>query len=131
MVPTMFIRLLQLPEDVRNGYDLSSLKFVVHAAAPCPPETKRAMIDWLGPIVHEYYGGTETGIFVMCDSFEALAHPGTVGRPVFGADIRIIDAVTGDLAPRGTPGIIYGKSVEGWPDFTYIGHDEKRREIER
>ena len=82
MVPTMFVRLLALPEEVRSGYDLSSLRWVVHAAAPCPPEVKRAMIEWLGPIVAEYYGGTETGPVVFCNSEEWLAHPGTVGRPI-------------------------------------------------
>src|SRR5207249_99159 len=59
VVPTMFIRLLHLPEEVRRGYDLSSLQNVVHAAAPCPPEVKRAMIEWLGPVINEYYGCTE------------------------------------------------------------------------
>ncbi|MFV0278834.1 MAG: AMP-binding protein [Parahaliea sp.] len=84
MVPTMFHRLLQLPRETRDAYNLSSLKAVVHAAAPCPAKTKQAMIDWFGPIIHEYYGGTETSILVSCDSTEALAHPGTVGKPVFG-----------------------------------------------
>ena len=61
MVPTMFVRLLRLPEDVKSRYDLSSLRFIVHGAAPCPPEVKRAMIDWWGPVINEYYGATETG----------------------------------------------------------------------
>ena len=91
VVPTMFVRLLKLPADVRTRYDLSSLKAVVHAAAPCPPEVKRAMIDWSGPIVHEYYGGSETGACVIVHSEEWLAHPGTVGRPAADADVRILD----------------------------------------
>ncbi len=80
MVPTMFVRLLSLPEAVRARYDLSSLRWVVHAAAPCPPEVKRAMIEWLGPIVAEYYGGTETGPVVFCTSEEWLVASGN-GRP--------------------------------------------------
>jgi long-chain acyl-CoA synthetase len=81
MVPTMFVRLLALPDDVRARYDTSSLRCVVHAAAPCPPHVKREMIEWLGPIVVEYYGGTETGPVVFCTSEEWLAHPGTVSVP--------------------------------------------------
>src|SRR4029077_10621510 len=85
MVPTMFVRMLALPESVRSRYDLSSLRRVVHAAAPCPPDVKRAMIEWLGPITNEYYGGTETGPIVFCTSEEWLAPPGTVGRPIRNA----------------------------------------------
>lgn len=68
MVPIMFNRLLRLPEDVKRRYDLSSLKFVVHAAAPCPAPVKRAMIEWWGPVINEYYGSTETGGVVFCTS---------------------------------------------------------------
>ena len=82
MVPIMFNRLLKLPDDVRAKYDLSSLRFVAHAAAPCAPDVKRAMIDWWGPIINEYYGTTETGNVTFCTSAEWLAHPGTVGRIV-------------------------------------------------
>ncbi|WP_420750361.1 AMP-binding protein [Rhodococcus sp. O3] len=131
MVPTMFTRLLRLPTEVRKSFDVSSLQVIVHAAAPCAPETKKAIIDWFGPIVREYYGGSEVGPFVMCDSAEALAHPGTVGKPRFGSDVRILDMFTGERLPAGTPGVIYGRSVEGWPDFTYIGNDAERREIEQ
>ena len=80
MVPTMFVRLLALPEQVRSRYDLSSLRWIVHAAAPCPPEVKRAMIEWLGPIVVEYYGSTEVGLITFATSEEWLERPGTVGR---------------------------------------------------
>jgi long-chain acyl-CoA synthetase len=130
VVPTMFTRLLRLPREVRDGYDLSSLRRVVHAAAPCPPELKQAVIDWVGPIVWEYYGGTEGGMWVACDSTEALAHPGTVGRPVLDVDLRILDADGNRLGP-GETGIIYGRSFSGYPDFTYLGDDAKRRSIER
>jgi long-chain acyl-CoA synthetase len=130
MVPTMFRRLLQLPRPVRDSYDVSSLRAIVHAAAPCPPEVKEAMIDWFGPIVYEYYGCSEAGPWAMCDSADALSHPGTVGKPFFGADVHILDAA-GEQAPSGVAGLIYGKPFDGWPDFTYIGNDEKRREMER
>src|ERR1700751_985613 len=83
-VPTMFVRLLDLPDEVRGRYDVSSLECVVHAAAPCPVHVKRRMIEWFGPVILEYYGATEIGIVVACDSHEWLAHEGTVGRPVGG-----------------------------------------------
>src|SRR4051794_5969046 len=87
MVPTMFVRLLRLPEETRARYDVSSLEFVVHAAAPCAPDVKRAMIEWFGPIVTEYYGSTETGAVVFCTSEEWLPPPRAGGRappPPFG-----------------------------------------------
>lgn len=90
MVPVMFRRLLDVPKEERDKYDLSSLKYVVHAAAPCPPDLKEAMIDWLGPIVYEYYGGSEGGAWTRVNSEEALAHPGTVGREWRDNQIAII-----------------------------------------
>jgi long-chain acyl-CoA synthetase len=129
MVPTMFVRLLALPEPARTRYDLSSLRWVVHAAAPCPPEVKRAMIEWLGPIVAEYYGGTETGPVVFCTSDEWLAHPGTVGRPIKQAQIKVLDADGREL-PTGESGEVF-MWLDVWPDFTYAGDDEKRRSVER
>ncbi|MGH2863855.1 MAG: AMP-binding protein [Solirubrobacteraceae bacterium] len=129
MVPTMFVRLLALPEQVRTRYDLSSLRWIVHAAAPCPPDVKRAMIDWLGPIVVEYYGGTETGPVVFCTSEEWLAHPGTVGRPIERAVVKILDADGSEL-PTGDSGDVY-MWLDSWPDFTYAGDEEKRRAVER
>lgn len=129
-VPTMFIRLLRLPEDVRKRYDLSSLKAIVHAAAPCPPDVKRAMIDWLGPIILEYYGGSETGIVTACDSAEWLAHPGTVGRAIDEAGVRVLDDQDRPLPP-GEVGDVYLKPPPVWPDFTYHGADDKRRAIDR
>jgi long-chain acyl-CoA synthetase len=129
MVPTMFVRLLKLPAEVRNGYDLSSLTKVVHAAAPCPVSVKRQMIDWLGPIVEEYYGGTETGPVVWCDSQQWLAHPGTVGAPVDDAQIRIVGPDGAEL-PAGEVGVVYMKMPRWWPEFTYLGDDEKRSAME-
>lgn len=129
-VPTMFGRLLQLPAEVRNRYDLSSLQAIVHAAAPCPPEIKRRIIDWLGPIVREYYGGSETGACVVCDSAQWLAHPGTVGAPLGDASIRIYSP-DGDVLPPGESGQVYMRPPSGWPDFTYHRDDAKRQAIER
>ena len=129
MVPTMFIRLLRLPQAVRERYDLSSLRFVVHAAAPCPPEIKRQMIDWFGPIIWEYYGGTETGALTLVSSEEWLRKPGTVGRPAPGADIRIADEADNEL-PRGEIGEIFSR-VADTADFTYQNLPEKRAEVER
>jgi long-chain acyl-CoA synthetase len=129
LVPTMFVRLLRLPEAVRERYDLSSLKFVCHGAAPCPPDVKRRMIDWLGPIVHEYYGATESGAVFYHDSHEALRKPGTVGRTVEGGRVEIHDAA-GNALPTGEIGEIYLRLAH-WPDFTYHNNDAKRREIER
>ncbi|WP_020501951.1 AMP-binding protein [Sciscionella marina] len=129
VVPTMLVRLLDLPERVRAGYDLSALRYVVHAAAPCPVEVKRAAIDWLGPILYEYYGGTETGIVVWCDTEQWLAHEGTVGAPVDGAAVRIIGTEGAEL-PAGEAGTVYVRPGTSWPDFTYLGDDAKRRAIE-
>jgi len=129
MVPTMFVRLLALPEQARSRHDLSSLRWIVHAAAPCPPEVKHAMIEWLGPIVAEYYGGTETGPVVFCTSEEWLAHPGAVGRPIERAVVKVLDADGSEL-PTGESGEVY-MWVDVWPDFTYAGDEEKRREVER
>ena len=129
MVPTMFVRLLALPERVRARYDLSSLRWVVHAAAPCPVAVKRAMIEWLGPVVAEYYGGTETGPVTFCTSEQWLAHPGTVGRPLEGATVAILDA-DGRRLPAGQSGEVY-MWLDAWPDFTYEGDDAKRRAVER
>ena len=129
LVPTMFVRLLRLPDAVKRRYDVSSLQFVVHAAAPCPVDVKRAMIDWWGPVITEYYGSTESGAVTFCDSKQYLAHPGTVGRAVDEAEIFILDDA-GAAAPTGEVGEIYMRH-SGMADFTYYGQDAKRREIER
>jgi long-chain acyl-CoA synthetase len=129
MVPIMFTRLLRLPEAVKRRYDLSSLKFVVHAAAPCPAPVKRAMIEWWGPVINEYYGSTETGAVVFCTSQEWLAHPGTVGRPMPGADVKVIDA-EGNALPAGEVGEVVAKAP-GIADFTYHGDDAKRAASEK
>jgi len=129
MVPIMFNRLLKLPAEVRAKYDLSSLRFVVHAAAPCPAPIKRAMIEWWGPVIHEYYGATETGVVVSCTSQEWLAHPGTVGRPIPEAEVKVIDA-QGNSLPAGEIGEVVA-AVREIADFTYHGDDAKRRSAEK
>ena len=129
MVPTMFVRLLRLPEAVKRKHDLSSLEWVIHGAAPCPVDVKRAMIEWWGPVIYEYYGATETGIATFHNSEEALRKPGTVGRPPSGGTVRIYGA-DGQVLPTGEVGEIY-LWLEGFPDFTYHGLDQKRREVGR
>ncbi len=129
MVPIMFVRLLKLPETVKRKYDVSSLQHVVHAAAPCPPEVKKAMIDWWGPVIHEYYGATESGAVVHCDSRQWLDNAGTVGKAHDNCEIRIVDAAGNDLPP-GAIGEVYMRN-RNFPDFTYNNMDAKRREIGR
>ncbi|MBI1212986.1 MAG: AMP-binding protein [Alphaproteobacteria bacterium] len=129
MVPTMFVRLLKLPEAVRSKYDLSSLKFVVHAAAPCPPDVKRAMIEWWGPVINEYYGATETGAVVFCTAEEWLKHPGTVGKPQPDVKLVVLNDA-GQEAKAGEAGDVYARLTTA-SDFTYHGDDEKRRKAER
>jgi acyl-CoA synthetase (AMP-forming)/AMP-acid ligase II len=119
MVPTMFVRLLKLRESIRRAYDLSSLEAVVHSAAPCPVPIKEAMIDWLGPIVYEYYGATESYGFTRCNSHEWLTHKGTVGRAVLGT-IHILDDSGNPLSP-GQIGNIW---FSGGSPFSYFGRDE-------
>ncbi|MEU5211120.1 AMP-binding protein [Streptomyces sp. NPDC020742] len=129
VVPTMFVRLLRLPKDVRERYDLSSLTSVVHAAAPCPPHIKYAMIDWLGPVLREYYGGSETGAVTWCDSEEWLAHPGTVGRAAGTGGIAVLGP-DGRPLPPGATGDVYLKPADTWPQFTYLGDPDKRAAME-
>ena len=127
VVPTMFLRLLKLPAEVRARYDVSTLEFVVHGGSPCAPEVKRRMIEWWGPVIGEYYGATETGIAIFCDSHQALAKPGTVGSTVPGGEVRI-RGDDGEELPIGEIGEIYLR-IAGYAGFTYHGKDEKRREI--
>ncbi len=128
MVPTMFVRLLKLPEEVRSRYDLSSLRFVIHAAAPCPADVKAAMIAWWGPVIHEFYGGTETGPVTFATSEDALRKPGSVGRLSPGAEIRVLDE-GGREVPQGEPGELFCR-IAGYPDFTYHKAPEKRAEVD-
>lgn len=121
-VPTMFVRLLKLPKDVRARYDLSSMEMAVHAAAPCPVEIKREMLAWWGDIIHEYYAGTENNGFSAITSAEWRAHPGSVGRAKLGV-VHICNE-NGHEVPVGTEGEIY---YENGQQFAYHGDPEKTR----
>lgn len=129
LVPTMMQRLVQLPEELRARHDVSSLEFVIHGAAPCPPDVKRRLIDWWGPIVHEYYGTSETGMVSRSNSAEWLQRVGTVGRPWPGRRLRIYDE-QGQILPPGAEGLVY-MSLGAVPNFTYHGADDQRARIER
>ena len=138
LVPTMFVRFLKLPDEVRLKYDVSSLKCAIHAAAPCPIPTKEKMIGWWGPIVWEYYGGTEGNGLTVCNSAEWMAHKGTVGRAVVGT-LKICDD-DGNEVPQGEAGTVYfadgrpfeyhndpGKTAEsrntrGWTTLGDVGY---------
>ena len=120
LVPTMFSRMLKLPEADRKRHDLSSLKIAVHAAAPCPAQVKEAMIDWWGPIIHEYYGATEAMGFTACNTPEWLAHRGSVGRVLMG-DIHILDEQMQPV-PRGQTGEIWFKTAN---PFEYYQDPER------
>ena len=123
LVPTMFSRMLKLPEAVRKSYNLSSLEIAVHAAAPCPVMVKQQMIEWWGPIIHEYYGATEGLGFSACNTQEWLAHPGTVGKIVLG-ELAVLDDEMQPL-PQGTPGTLWFKTAT---EFEYHNDPEKTAE---
>lgn len=122
-VPTMFTRMLALPEKVRSGFDLSSHTAAVHAAAPCPLGVKQKMFDWWGPILYEYYGGSEQNGLTHCGPEAWLAHPGTVGKPIYGA-LHICDDEGRELE-SGKPGLVYFELPER--SFSYHGDDTKTR----
>ena len=113
-VPTMFVRMLKLPEEVRARYDVSSLRSVVHAAAPCAPEVKRRMIEWWGPIIHEYYSGTEGMGMTWITSAESLTHPGSVGQAIWG-EVHVCGD-DGEELPVGQDGVVY---FGGRPEATF------------
>lgn len=121
-VPTMFVRMLKLPEEERRAHDVSSLKMAVHAAAPCPPEVKRAMFAWWGPVLHEYYGGSEVNGLCAVAPGEWLTHPGSVGKAVLGV-AHICDDEGNEL-PQGETGAVY---FSGMPPFEYFKDPEKTR----
>lgn len=123
LVPTMFVRMLKLPDEVRLRYDVSSLQAAIHAAAPCPPEIKRRMIEWWGPILIEYYAGSEANGATLCTSAEWLDHPGTVGRSLVGR-VRILGADNRDM-PTGEIGNVY---FDSGLSFTYHNDPAKTEE---
>jgi acyl-CoA synthetase (AMP-forming)/AMP-acid ligase II len=122
-VPTMFVRMLKLPPDVRERYDVSSMKIAVHAAAPCPIPIKEQMIEWWGPVIHEYYAGTEGNGFVYCNSEEWLTHKGTVGRPLT-APVHILDE-EGHEVPVGEEGTIWFGLTDAGRTFEYHNDPDK------
>lgn len=119
-VPTMFVRLLKLPEAVRRAPDLSSHRFAIHAAAPCPEHVKRRMLEWWGPILYEYYSGTEGNGQTAIGPDEWLRHPGSVGRPILG-EVHILDDDGRELPP-GREGRVF---FSGGPRFEYYKDPEK------
>ena len=129
LVPTHYVRLLRLPDAVKQKYDLSSMKFVASTGSPCPPDVKRAMIDWWGPVINEGYASSETGFITICSSEEALARPGTAGRMLPGSEVRILDDDGRELPPF-APGTIYCRNTK-YPDFEYVNRPDARREMER
>jgi long-chain acyl-CoA synthetase len=114
---------------VRKKYDVSSLRHVVHAAAPCPADAKRAMIEWWGPVIHEYYGSTEAGALTFANSDDALKKPGTVGKILEGVELRFLGE-EGDALPQGEIGEIYSRAADQ-PDFSYHNKPDKRTEVDR
>ncbi|GGL24923.1 acyl-CoA synthetase [Planomonospora parontospora] len=121
-VPTMFIKMLKLPEETRAAYDLSSLACAIHAAAPCPVPVKEQMIDWWGPIVHEYYAGTEGNGFLYAGPEDWLKHKGTVGRALLGV-VHVCDE-DGEELPPGEHGTVY---FDKGPQFVYHGDEDRTR----
>jgi fatty-acyl-CoA synthase len=121
-VPTMLVRLLKLPEQQRLAADLCSVQRIIHGAAPIAPDVKRAMIEWVGPILEESYGGTEGNGLTMISSEEWLRHPGSVGRAFVGS-LHILDEDGSELPP-GQIGVVY---FDGGPQFEYHGNPEKTR----
>jgi len=128
IVPTMFVRLLRLPPATRARYDLSSLRHVIHGAAPCAPSVKAEMLAWWGPVIYEYYGSTEFGVATHLAPEEAIRKPGSVGRALPGVKIAIVDDARRPV-PAGEVGEIFVGS-ESLPDFTYRGRPESRNEID-
>lgn len=122
-VPTMFVRMLKLPAAVRESYDVSSLRCVIHAAAPCPVDVKHRMMEWFGPIIHEYYGGTEGFAGTTIGPQDWLAHPGSVGIPT--APVHVVGEDGREL-PVGESGELY---FEGGPDFEYFKDPAKTASV--
>lgn len=124
MVPTMYHRLMSLPEETRSAADTSSLKSIMHTGAPCPPHLKALMIEWLGPVIYECYAATEGyGTYTVCTSEQWLEHPGTVGKPEH--DVITIRDKKGDVLPAGEVGLVYAKTLPGVAPFEYRGDPEK------
>lgn len=124
LVPIMYVRLLRLPAEVKARYDLSSVRFVASTGAPCAPDVKQAMLDWWGPVIHETYASSETGMITIQDPVSARRKPGSVGRAIGDTRIRIVDDLGQDCAV-GVPGIVYVRQP-AVPDFTYLNNEQAR-----
>ncbi|SEG84588.1 long-chain acyl-CoA synthetase [Thermomonospora echinospora] len=129
LVPTQFVRLLRLPERVRAAFDGSSLAAVWHGAAPCPPEVKRRMIDWFGPVVHEYYGSTEASVNTIITAREWLQRPGSVGRPLPTTQVHVLRE-DGTPAAPGEHGRLWFRYTSG-DDVEYWGDEAKTASVHR
>ena len=129
LVPTLYVRLLALPREVRAKYDVSSMRFVSSTGSPCAPDIKRAMIDWWGPIIHECYGASELGYMTLLTSEQALRKPGSAGALMPGVVMKILDE-QGRPLPAGTAGLIYIEQP-ATPDFSYVGDAQARVAMER
>jgi long-chain acyl-CoA synthetase len=129
LVPTMYVRMLRLPDATKRRYDLTSMRFVASTGSPCPPEVKRAMIDWWGPVFYECYASSEAGLITVISSPEALARPGSAGRAIGGGSLKILDEQGRELPP-GEIGLIYARQP-AYPDFTYNNNPEARARLER
>jgi len=128
LVPIMFVRLLRLDEQRRGEFRTDTLECVIHGAAPCPEEVKRQMIEWWGPVIREYYGSTEASIGCAVDSVEWLAHPGTVGRPLRGVQLKVFGK-DGNVARPNEIGEIHYRQKRA-PDFDYYHRSDERTAIE-
>ena len=124
LVPTMFVRLLRLPDAERAAFDPAPLRVVLHGAAPIAPAVKRRMIEWWGPVLVEYWGGSEGGVTTLVDSRDWLAHEGTVGRALPQCEVFAVDA-EGRRLPAGAEGLLYSRHRSEPRLFAYHGDDAK------
>ncbi len=129
MVPVMFVRLLRLDEEVRRKFDTGSIEWVTHSAAPCAPEVKLAMMRWWGPVLNEFYGASETGPVTLMRAVDYFAKQGSVGRPLPGCRVEVLDDV-GQALPYGNPGEIAVRNAN-YPEFTYRHRAEERAKLDR
>ncbi len=128
LVPTMYVRMLRLPDAVKGRYDLSSMRFVGSTGSPCSPDVKRAMVEWWGPVIFESYGSSELGYMTRLDSPDALRKPGSAGKALPGVVLEILGD-DGQPVPTGQSGLIYAHNP-AVADFTYTGNDAARRKME-